>query len=75
MALLDPDALLHIDKRVSVCCRDDDLREFLDECNKRRLAGQSGYSADRVAEHAKAGGHAISTSSVYRHWRGGCGGT
>ena len=71
MALPEPKTL--VKDFVPKCCKDPELKKWLDDIKAIRDAGNSTESIKKIAQYARENGHRISTDTILRHFRGECG--
>ena len=57
------------------CCRDPELKKWLDDLKELIDSGLAVESKDKLAEYAIQNGFDISATSIGRHLRGKCGTT
>jgi hypothetical protein len=72
MALPEPESLVRGLSNTPKCCRDPELKAWLDELKALREAGKDVGSADAIANTARANGYAIGSSTIRAHFRGEC---
>ena len=68
-----PEPATRVRKQLPKCCRDPELKAWLDGIKALRDAGETTESIKNIAKLARADGRDIGPTTIRDHFRGECG--